>query len=233
MDKIAKDSRGLFGFNFDTLDNITRAISFNSPLAKALILGGTGFIAAKKAAPVLSSILSPSLRSTDRTFYDMPKAEQKSLSNLLGLTTAAALALPTVVNNFDKDSPWFGLKQFPEKQSYNDFMSSLKKIFLNKQSNGLGFNPYDPMQAIPLSTAKDTILSHPTLTPMTKATSLGILNTFPTNTQVTGKNIIDRAVSTGIDFLKGGAFGAITAYALGLPNPYSTAAITGTLNAIF
>ena len=90
----------------------------------------------------------------------------------------------------------------------------------------------DPMQAIPLSTAKETILSHPTLTPMTKATSMEILNTFPTQSEVTSKNIIDRAVSSGIDFLKGGAFGAITAHALGLPNPYSTALITGTLNTI-
>lgn len=230
-------SKGLLNFNFDTLDNITRALSLNSPLVKTILLGAGGYYAGKKMTPIVSRLLSPKLPQLSAVmpgygaygYDDMPLEEQNSLAHNIGLITALTMATPTLVHNFDIHSPWLGYKKFPEKESYNKFINGIKGWF-NKNSSA--FDIMDPMQAIPLSTARETIMNHPTLTPMTKATSLSILNTFPEQSQITGKSLIDRAVSSGIDFALGGAAGAIAAHAIGLPNPYATALITGTLNTI-
>jgi hypothetical protein len=219
-------SKGLLSFNLDTADNLIRTVSLNSPLLKMLLLGAGSYYAGKKLTPFAARLLSPALFKGQGSYDDMHPEEQKALKKSIGLGLAAMTVLPTAINNFDKNSPWFGYARFPEKESFHKFTNN----WFRKTSSA--FNPFDDMQAIPLSMAKDTIMNHPTLTPMTKATSLDILNTFPSQDTVTGKNIIDRAVSSGIDFIKGGAFGAITAHALGLPNPYSTALITGTLNTI-
>ena len=219
-------SKGLLDFNFDTLDNIIRTVSLNSPLLKMMLLGTGAYYAGKKLTPYATRLLSPKLTQGQRGYDDMYPEEQEALKKNIGIGAAALAVLPTLIHNFDTSKPLWGYAQFPEKESFHKFT----KGWFQRTSSA--FDPMDPMHAIPLSMAKDTIINHPALTPMTKATSLDILNTFPTNDVVTGKSVIDRAVSSGVDFIKGGAFGAITAYALGLPNPYSTALITGTLNTI-
>lgn len=219
------NKKGLLDFNLDTLDNILRAVSLNSPLIKMALLGSTAYFAGKKIAPYATRLLSPKLTKGQLSYDDMHPEEQKQLNKNIGLASAAAAILPTLIHNFDTSKPLWGYFQFPEKESFNKFTNN---FFMPK--TGSAFDIMDPMNAIPLSMAKETIMGHPMLTPMTKATSMEILNTFPNNDTVTGKNIIDRAVSSGIDFIKGGAIGAVTAFALGLPNPYSTALITGTLN---
>jgi hypothetical protein len=219
-------SKGLLGFNLDKIDNVVRTLSLNSPLLKMILLGTGSYYAGKALTPFAARLLSPKLFKSQGSYDDMYPEEQEELKKNIGLGLAAMAVLPTAINNFDSKSPLFGYARFPEKESFHKFTNN----WFKKTSSA--FNPFDDMQAIPLSIAKDTIMNHSTLTPMTKATSLDILNTFPENDSVTGKNVIDRAVSSGIDFIKGGAFGAITAHALGLPNPYSTALITGTLNTI-
>jgi hypothetical protein len=219
-------SKGLLDFNFDTLDNTVRTVALNRPLLKMVLLGTGAYYAGKKLTPYAARLLSPKLTQGQRNYDDMYPEEQEALKKNIGLGAAALAILPTLVHNFDTKKPLWGYARFPDKDSFHKFT----KGWFQRTSSA--FDPLDPMQAIPLSMAKDTISNHPTLTPMTKATSLAILNTFPANDVVTGKSVIDRAVSSGVDFIKGGAFGAITAYALGLPNPYSTALLTGTLNTI-
>jgi hypothetical protein len=222
-------SKGLLNFNLDKADNILRLLSGNSPLIKMALLGTGAYFAGKAATPIIARLASPKLLPGDIGYDDMHPADQRYLKRNVGFTAAAIAALPTLIHNIDFKKKGWGLSQFPEKDSYNQFKDNIFKWF-NKQSNA--FNMMDPMQSIPLSMAKETIIGHSALTPMTKATSLSILNTFPEHSQVDSKSIIDRAVSSGIDFMVGGAAGAVTAHALGLPNPYTTAIITGALNTI-
>lgn len=232
-DPFKYQSKGL-NFNFDKLDNFFRTISLNSPALKAAILGTAAYFGGKAATPFISRLLSPKIPGMDiagnQGYDDLYPEEQEDLKKNVGTIAAIIAAAPTLIHNFDTNSPGLGWIRFPYKASY-------KGPFHEKLSSGLSkkanlFNPVYSMQTIPLSMAKNTIINHNTLTPMTKATSLAILNTFPENSTVTGKNIIDRAVSSGIDFAIGAAGGAITAHALGLPNPYTTALITGTINTL-
>lgn len=208
-------SDGLFNFNFNKLDNAVRKISLDKPWVKMLLLGIPSYFAGKAITPKMVGLLSPSInRATGidfSTFDQMKPEDQKFIKRLVGSTTALAAMAPTFINNIDLsgNKKYFGLNEFSPKT-------------LNKTAN---FNPYNPMQVIPLSTAKESIINHPTLTPMTKATSYAILNTFPNNATVTGKDIVDRAVSSGISGACKFAAGFTAAHALGLPNPYTTAAI--------
>lgn len=234
-------SPGILNFNMDTLDNVLRAVSLNSPAIKMALFGTGAYFAGKALTPMAARLLSPSFKTLKNfpriqqlgesiDYDEMYPEDQESLKSNFGGIAAALTILPTLIHNFDYKKPLLGYAQFPEKESYNNFLNGVK-TWLQKDNSALDLS--DPMQAIPLSMAKDTIMSHPTLTPMTKATSMGILNTFPENSNINGKSVIDRAVSTGIDFLAGGALGAITAHAIGLPNPYTTGILTGTLNTLF
>jgi hypothetical protein len=144
----------------------------------------------------------------------MEPKDQKFIKRLVGGSMALAAMTPTVLSNIDftGEKRHFGLSDYAPKQ-------------MDKQAN-IGFNPGYPVNAIPLSTARSSIMDNPHLTPMTKATSCAILNTFPPQQNITGGDIINRAVQTGVSGATNFAIGAVTAHALGLPNPYTTALIS-------
>lgn len=217
-----RKSKGYLNFNFGKLDDALRTMSFNKPWVKMLLLGIPSYFLGQKLTPNLVGLISPSLNKATgidfSTFNQMKPEDQKFIRRLVGSLSAVVAMTPTFLNNIDLsgNKKYLGLNEFSPKT-------------LNKTAN---FNPYNPMQVIPLSTARESIINHPTLSPMTKATSCAILNTFPEHSTVTGKDIIDRAVSSGISGGLKFAAGSVAAHALGLPNPYTTAAIFTGLSSI-
>lgn len=213
---------GYLNFNLGKIDDAIRKISFNKPWVKALLLGVPAYFVGKSLTPKLVGLISPTINKATgidlNSFNYMSPDDQKFIKRLVGAVSAAAVSAPTILHNIDfsGNKKYFGLNDFSPKA-------------IEKHAN---IDIWDPMQAIPLSTAKDSIMAHPNLTPLTKATSYQILNTFPDSTNVTGKDIVDRAISTGISGATKFAFGALTARALGLPNPYTTAAMFTGISAL-
>jgi hypothetical protein len=222
---------GYLNFNLGKLDDAIRKLSFNKPWVKALFLGIPSYFVGKALTPKLVGLVSPAINKATgidlNSFQYMSPDDQKFIKRLVGGAFATAAMAPTVLHNIDfsGNKRHFGLSDFSPKtieKNANFGMNPMQPAF----------NPYDPMQAIPLSTARESIMNNPGLTPMTKATSCAILNTFPSNTAVTGKDVVDRAISTGISGATNFAFGALTAHALGLPNPYTTAAMFTGISAL-
>lgn len=217
-----KLSDGFLNFNFGKLDDAVRKISFNKPWVKALLLGVPSYFIGKSLTPKLVGLLSPTINKAtgiDFGSYNyMTESDQNRIKRIVGSLSAIAAMTPTIVHNIDftGNKKYFGLNDFSPKQ-------------LHKNAN---FDPFNPMHAIPLSTARHSIMTNPALTPMTKATSCAILDSFPQNTQITGKDVVDQAVSTGISGALKFAAGAVAAHAIGLPNPYTTAAIVTGLSSI-
>ena len=224
---------GLFNWNFDKVDNFMRSVSLNSPLVKMGILGTVGYFGGRALAPVVTRILSPNVPgvTTDQwgrpvntmdSWSTMNDKDRNDMRNMMGWGLAGLLAAPTLINNLNFKKPFWGLNKFPAKH--------LEK---NNSAWVIPSQPFADEPTLPVGYARDVITSSPDLKTSVKATALGILDAFPQNAQVSSSSIIDKAIATGADALKGGAVGFVTAKALGLPNPLVTAGILGGLNAIF
>lgn len=218
---------GWFSGNFDKLDNFIREVSLDSPLIKMGLLGTAGYFGGKAAAPWISRFLSPNIPKVTVDAYGNPvytvdswetmDEESKEIARRdAGWLLAGILTVPTLINNLHFGKPLLGLATFPYKGI--------------EKNNSAWSIPYNP--SIPVNYAKDAIADSDMLLPSVKATALSILNTFPNNTQVDSPSIINKAIDTGIDALKGGALGFVTAKALGLPNPMVTAGIFAGINTI-
>jgi hypothetical protein len=149
----------------------------------------------------------------------MSPSEQLFTKRMLGLGLSTAVTLPTLLNNLSFNKEWFGLKQFEKKSSALDPFPSMTQSM---------FNP----PTVQANMALDSIANNNTLPMSVKETSMRILGSFSPKENISNQDIINRAVSTGIDAVKGGAVGFVTAKALGLPNPWVTAGIMAGINAI-
>jgi hypothetical protein len=223
----APNIEGWFSGNFAKLDNFMRKVSLNSPLIKMGILGTAGYFGGKAVAPWISRLLSPNIPRVTVDAYGNPVTTVDSWETMdeesreiarrdAGLLLAGLLTAPTLINNLHFGKPLAGLATFPYKGI--------------EKNNSAWAIPYNP--SMPVSYAKDVISDSNMLLPSVKATALSILDTFPNNTQVDSPSIINKAIDTGIDALKGGALGFVTAKALGLPNPMVTAGIFAGINTI-
>ena len=228
---IKKD--GMFNWNFDKLDNVVRAATFNSPLVKMGLLGALGYFGGRKLAPTITRVISPHIPgvmkdsqgnpiNTADSWSTMNEKDQNDLRNTMGWGLAGLLAAPTLLNNLNFKEPLWGLGQF-----------SSKHLEKNNSAWAIPPDPFAEAPTLPVNYARDVIMSSPDLKTEVKATALGVLDAFPANAQVTSSSIIDKAIETGWDAVKGGAVGFVTAKALGLPNPLVTAGIFGGLKAIF
>ena len=223
------NKEGWFSGNFDKLDNFMRKVSLNSPLIKIGILGTAGYYGGKAIAPWVSRVLSPNIPKitvdeygnpveTIDSWETMSDKEKEIARRDAGMVLAGILAAPTLINNLHFGKPLLGLATFP-----------YKGIGIEKTNSAWAI-PYNP--SMPVSYAKNIIADSNMLLPPVKATALSILDAFPNNTQVDSPSIINKAIDTGIDALKGGALGFVTAKALGLPNPMVTAGIFAGINTI-
>lgn len=219
-------------FSLDGIDNFLRTISFNSPLVKMGILGVPAFFLGRKLAPTATRLLSPNLNKLPETaqmgvgaldsWDDMTDEDQRFTANTIGGLTAAAFILPTLVNNFDENKPWFGLKEFSPKS-------------IEKTESGFGavsYNPFTAMPTVPVQGAINYLQTNPVMAPPIQHASINLLQSFPSNASVNNTDIVKQAVSTGKDALTGGALGFVTAKALGLPNPWVTAGIFASINSL-
>jgi len=88
--------------------------------------------------------------------------------------------------------------------------------------------------ALPLDQCKDLINHNPMLEPYVKGQALALLDSFnaPPTQPINGGNLIGQAIATGQSAATGLAVGWLTAKALGLPNPKSTAILGAVANTL-
>ena len=219
--------KGWFSGNLNKVDNFIREISLNSPLVKMGLLGTAGYFGGRALAPWLSRFMSPNIPGVTTDEYGNPVETVDSWETMsdesretarkdAGIVLAGLLAAPTLINNLNFKRSLWGLATFPYKGIEKD--------------NSAWSIPYNP--SMPVSYAREAIEDSNMLLPSVKATALSIMDTFPNDAQVDSTSVINRAIDTGIDALKGGAVGFVTAKALGLPNPMVTAGIFAGINTI-
>lgn len=195
-----------------------RTVTFNSPLVGAAILGGTTALAGWHLSPWIDRIISPKFSEDDQQASDDQQSweymsseerrDKRKTNAIWGglLGTMAALA-PVVTTK----KPYLGLLSYGP---------------MHKNNNMWG--------AIPIGAGMDMINNNHELSDAAKLSSLALLGSFnaPPTATVTGNDLIGQAIGTGISAAKGAAVGFMTAKALGLSNPGSTAilgAVTNTL----
>lgn len=215
MAKHRSDGKGfLSNLHLDSLDNAIRKITIN-PLGRSLLTGGALGLGAYAAAPMLARMYGATLgtRNVDAYGNEVPMHPKDRLMfagalGLLGFGGAAALS-------WDKNRSLGGLLRYQPKQ-----MAPL----LRKEESMLTRS-----DVIPMSMAKEGILTNPNMSLEMKANALGLLNAIPAtgNQPISGADIISAAVSTGASAATGAAIGFLTAAALGLPSPAKAATVTG------
>lgn len=206
-------------FKLDSMNNALRKVTVN-PLGKALLVGGALGLGSYVAAPALTRMYGAALGQPTTDMYGNPiqpspqdRLKFAAAIGLLGAGGAAALS-------WDKNRPAGGLLKYQPTQM---------RPLLRKNESLLSHN-----DVIPMSMAKEGILTNPNLSLGMKANALGLLNAIPAtgNQPVSGADIIGAAVSTGASAAAGAAVGFFTAAALGLPSPMKAAAVTGIGNAV-
>ena len=225
-----KQNPGYLNFTLRPVTKAWRTATFNSPLVGAAVLGGglglLGYHYAPKLSKFVNRITSPLFgggQQEEDDQDDMPwsKADRRSF----GLTLGGLGALGVLAGAFSTSSPGFGLLQ------YNPMSKTSSSNYITK--NPL-YKTANVLDSISLKDAADLIKSDPNLGLGTKLDSLALLNSFstPPTTQITGGDIVGQAIATGKDAMVGGALGFVTAKALGLRNPSSTAILGAVANTL-
>lgn len=189
-----------------------RIASLGSPLIGAAELGALGWWLGNKYGHKIQRLVSPKSFSGDPDLdpeYDTPE-ERKDRNKAWGWGLGGLGALAFLAANYRPNEPGNGL---------------------------LVYNPMTKEASLPALTLDDSramIMSNPGLDPAQRAMSMGLLNTFnaPPTTPITGTDLVGQAIDTGMSAAFGAAVGYLTANALGLPNPRSTAilgAVTNTM----
>lgn len=203
----------------DRFDNAIRTITVN-PLGKALLTGGALGLGAYAAAPALMRMYGATTGQPMADEYGNPMPmhpkDRLMFAAALGLSGAGGSA----ALSWDKNRSFGGLLRYQPKQV---------RPMLRKTESALSRS-----DVIPMSMAKEGILTNQNLSLEMKANALGLLNAIPAtgNQPISGADIVSAAVSTGASAAAGAAIGFLTAAALGLPSPTKAAAITGIGNAL-
>lgn len=196
------DTRGNLDFTLRTPVKIFRNLTFNSPLVGAgalgLLAGGIGY----KLAPYIDRILSPKFGG-GRYYDDLSEDQRKKRKLLWGTGAGLLTAMGFLSTQYTPDRPWNGMKTYAP-------------MTIPKHAS------FDGLR---LDDCSRLIMSNDDLTREQKENSLRLLNSFdaPPQTVVTGNNLVGQAIGSGITAATGAAVGFLTAKALGLPNPRSTA----------
>ncbi len=206
----------LSGVTLEGPNKALRAVSMGSPLVRAALVGGAGYLGTRLASPYLMKYTAPMLLGQNAE--DLSEEERQELTKWLSIAGGAVgLGLP-LASDIDPGQPWWGLKKFKP---------------MIRKTESFDFN--NEMDAIPLGYAKESILANPRISPMTKSTSLMMLNAFdaPASTPITFDDVVQGAVETGMSALKGGAVGFLTAKVLGLSKPMTAVGIGAATSAAF
>lgn len=225
-----KQTEGWFPGTLRPVTKTWRALTFNSPLVGAAVLGGGLGLLGYHFAPKLSKLFN---RITSPIFGGKAEDENeevpwsKSDRRDFGITLGSLGALGILAGSFSPDSPGYGVLQYDPMDKRESAGENPIHNPLHKEAVGL-------FDSISLGDAADLIKSDPNMDVGTKLDALSLLSSFdaPPTTQVNGGNIVGQAIATGKDAAFGGALGFLTAKAIGLPNPKSTAilgAISNTL----
>ena len=190
-----------------------RAISLGSPLVGAAEIGALGWWLGNKYGHKIQRLVSP------KSFTGNPELdpdfdteeERKDRNNVWGWGLGILGPLAFLAANYHPGAWDKGMLTYHPMTK-----------------NASAFN------SLSLDDSRAMIMSNPGLTDTQKMMSMGLLNTF--NAQpampITGSTLVGQAIDTGISAATGAAVGYLTANALGLPNPRSTAilgAVTNTL----
>jgi hypothetical protein len=209
----APEKGWLQGKNLGWLTKGLRIASLGSPLVGAAEVGALGWWLGNKYGHKIQRLVSPKSFKGDPDVdpdYDTPEERKERNSvwgwGLGGLGALAFLAANYRTNAWDK-----GMLTYSP---------------MSKESSG--------WDSLTLEDSKALIMSNPDLNYDQRMMSLSLLNTFNSSptTPINGPTLVGQAIDTGLSAATGAAVGYLTANALGLPNPRSTAilgAVTNTL----
>lgn len=200
---------GFLSFNLERPVKIFRKATFNSPLVGAaalgLLVGGLGY----HYGPTLDRLLSPKFGGGN--FYDGYSDEDITRRKRFWGTGAGLLtALGFLATQYDARKPWAGFKEYAPMD-------------LHKHAN---------LPSLSIDDSTRLILQDNALDQSQKEVAISLLRSFdmPPKTQITGNDLVGQAISTGLSAATGAAVGFLTANALGLPNPKSTAILGAVAN---
>lgn len=208
---------GVTNFNLGELNKALRTVSLGSPVVQSLLLGGGLGLAGYYGGPWLTKQLvrltSPRFANRidelDQYTTKEDLAEQRKMWGWLGVLGGTALGLGV---HFSPNAPGYGLLQFAPMQ----------------KTTSAGWD------AIPLYQGLQLINDNPGLSPEMKLQASTLLTSFnaPPTATVTGNDLVGQAIATGQSAVTGLAVGYLTAHALGLPNPSSTAILGAVANTL-
>lgn len=226
-------------WNLGSIDDAVRTVTIN-PLGRSLMLGGLLAGGTYLAGPMIGRI-SRNIFGTQQEYdeygrpIDISEHDRKWLTGIaggLGFLGSAALS-------FDSKRPFWSLMKYPSKEPRYPNQPTAQQPPQQTARNIPSINPMQRTASmgrddlIPLSMAKEGIMSNPNLSLEMKSRSLDVLNSFPNQNQAVSSNdIVNTAVNTGISGLTGYAVGYLTSTALGLGNPNQVGRTTGIVSAI-
>ena len=244
----AQPSSGWLNQNLGGLNKGFRTITANSPIAgvglTGLGLGALGYYAAPWLDRKMKRLFSPAMggqqAQEEDDEYDYRSPEEIADSRkfwMWGLGGTGALLAAAM--NYDASKPWYGFKSYtpmtttpstttPTPPSNNQMTTTARPATGGMQHTASAWNDMTLGQGMTL------LEQNHDLTPEMRMQSMMLLNSFnaPPSATVTGNDLVGQAIATGQSAATGLAVGYITARALGLPNPKSTAilgAVTNTL----
>lgn len=207
----------------------------------AAALGYLGYKTGPWFTKKFARLTSPFLSAEERKELNTPtekkpaedvKKERKTWAGVL----AALGALGVIGLNYRPNAPDKGLFSYapmhvPPKES-----PPAANTTVSQPAAGIPKNDNFPMPqgTLPLGQCVDMINSNPNLEPYMKGQALTLLDSFnaPPMQPINGGNLIGQAIVTGQSAATGLAVGWLTAKALGLPNPKSTAILGAVANTL-
>lgn len=211
--------KGWLSTTLRTPNRLFRAATFQSPIVGTLALTALASLAGWHAAPLVDRIVSP-------RFGGMPAPDEDTLKKrrrawAIGLGTLAGLGFLGMHVSPNREG--YGLLQYPSMDVEPPVSTSSGEL----QKTGS-----DPFSGLSIQDCTDLIKANNSLTPEMKINALSLLRSFdaPPTTTVNGGSLVGQAIDTGLSAAAGAAIGFITANALGLPNPSSTAILGAVQN---
>ena len=221
---------GLLSGDLRNLSLAWRAATLNQPLIGAVYTAAGLGALGSKFGPWLSRkftrLFSPVMSKEDEEALNTPdelkdpedlRSEKRTWAGVL----AALGALGVIGLNWRSEQPGKGLF------SYGPMDDPPKGFQRTASMPDLG-------GAFPLSQCLDMINNNDELQPYVKAQALNLLESFnvPPTQPISGGNLVGQAIATGQSAATGLAVGWLTAKALGLPNPKSTAILGAVANTL-
>lgn len=199
-----------------------RGLTLGSPLVGAALIGGGLAAAGWYGAPWIQRVLAPKfgIDPDEYGWEDQSVAEQRAARKNSAWLLGGLGALAALAPYASWDAPGFGMLKYAP-------MGTPAKAPMQKRES-LGWS------SLPINGAMNMILNNQEMSDRTKMNSLALLASFnaPPTTQITGNDLIGQAVGTGLSAATGAAVGFVTAKALGLPNPSSTAILGAVANTL-